>query len=222
MFAGAALAQGTVVVNDPNAPAAGARATAAEKALIEREVLPKARKYWADNDSCREEFGIAGDATGAFTKPKANQRLVFYQFCQTGNGFGNNGLVLFEGGRIVASYVSESGWALELRVLPDVDRNGLDEFLLYYSGGLHQGQGGTGVDVMEFSGSAVKGLGWFQAESFGEDGGDWTLKVTAKPGKTPVFYRQKYVSAPKNKWRPSGKSAVLKLGEAVSAFEELK
>lgn len=51
--------------------------------------------------------------------------------------------------KVISSYVAESGWTLGITVLPDINQNGFDEFALYYSGGMHQGQGGTGVDILE-------------------------------------------------------------------------
>jgi hypothetical protein len=222
VFAAAVFGQQPIVINDPTAKIETAKTNAADEALIKREVLPKARKYWEKNEACTEEFQIAGEAPGAFTKPKAAQRLVFYQFCQTGNGYGNNGLVLLENGRVIGSYVSEGGWAADLKALPDIDQNGLNEFLLYYSGGMHQGQGGTGVDLMEFNAAAVRGLGWFQADSYGEETGDWSMKVSVKTGKTPLFYREKYLSLANDKWKKSGKLAAFKLGKAYSSFTALQ
>lgn len=222
LLAGAAFAQQTVVINEPKQGISPVVINESDKDLIKREVLPKARKYWAKNEACDEDFQIVGQVRGSFTAPKSSQKLFFYQFCQTGNGFGNNGLVLLEGSKIVGSYVSESGWALDLKVLPDIDQNGLNEFLLYYSGGMHQGQGGTGVDLMEFAAaSGVKGLGWFQADSFGEETGDWAYKVSVKTGKTPVFYREKYISK-NDKLQKSGKPAPFKLGKAYSSYTALK
>lgn len=223
LLAGAGFAQQTVVINDPSVKSDAAPVRKDIDDLIKREVLPKVRKYWAKNEACDEDFQIMGEVPGAFSKPKSSQKLIFYQFCQTGNGFGNNGLVLIEGGKIVGSYVSESGWAIDLKVLPDINQNGLNEFLLYYSGGMHQGQGGTGVDLLEFSATTagVKGLGWFQADSYGEETGDWSYKVSVKTGKTPVFYREKYISK-NDKLQKSGKPSAFKLGKAYSSYTALK
>jgi hypothetical protein len=221
LFASAIFAQQTVVINDPTVKSDATPVRTAGNDLIKREVLPKAQKYWAKNEACDVDFQVIGEASGSFSKPKSNQKLVFYQFCQTGNGFGNNGLVLLEGGKIVGSYVSESGWAMDLKVLPDINQNGLNEFLLYYSGGMHQGQGGTGVDLMEFSATDVKGLGWFQSDSYGEETGDWSYKVSVKTGKTPIFYREKYISK-NDKLQKSGKPATFKLGKAYSSYTVLK
>ncbi|HLM01199.1 MAG TPA: hypothetical protein VK400_09075 [Pyrinomonadaceae bacterium] len=220
---GAAFAQTTIVVSDPTKNEKSPTASAAEENLIKRNALPQARKLWAEDETCTEEFEIAGAAKGAFTRAGAKQTLIFYQFCQIGNGFGHNGLVLMENGKIAAHYTSAGGWAIGLKSLPDINQNGLDEFTVFYSGGMHQGQGGTGVDVMEFSSAGtVKGLGWFQADMYGEETGDYGYKVTVKPGKAPVFYREKYISLSDNKWRKSGRIAAFRLGKPYGKFEVLK
>lgn len=181
----------------------------------------KVRKRWVFSESpCEEAFEVSGIIKGAFSKPDSNQTLVFYSFCQTGNGLGNNGLILIENGQLLGNYVTESGWTLGIKVLPDINQNGLNEFALYYSGGMHQGQGGTGVDVMEISANGVKGIGWFNAETFTETT-YFGYKVSVKTGKTPVFYREKYINK-NRKWLKSGKLASFKLEKAYSKFEMLK
>jgi len=222
LFSIAVVGQQTVVLNDPLQDEKSMPPGAASENLIKQQILPKARKYWAENDACEEDFAFIGAADGAFSKPSSKQTLVFYQFCQTGNGFGNNGLVLIENGKILGSYISEGGWALNLKSLPDINQNGRNEFLLYYSGGIHQGASGTGADVMEFSGTDIRGIGWFQADSFNDEDENFGYKVTAKSGKTPVFYREKYISTGDNKWKKSGKLVVFKLGETYGKFTVLK
>jgi len=217
-----AFGQQPVIINNPSDDEKPNQISASTESLIKRQVLPKARKHWAANDACEEDFALNGAATGAFSKPNSKQTLVFYQFCQTGNGFGNNGLVLIESGVIVGSYVSEGGWALNIKILPDINQNGTNEFLVYYSGGMHQGASGTGVDVMEFSGTNLRGIGWFQADSFNDEDESFGYKVTAKSGKTPVFYREKHISTGDNKWKKSGKSAVFKLDKTYGKFTALK
>ena len=217
----AIFAQQTIVINEPDAKVAPLVMNTAEIDLIKSKILPKVRKHWANNESCDEKFEITSRVRGAFSAPNSTQELVLFEFCQTGNGFGNNGLILIEGGKIIGSYVSEGGWAIDLESLPDINQNGLNEFLVYYSGGLHQGEGGTGVDLMEFSAAGVKGLGWFQSDSFGEETGDWSYKVSVKKGKTPVFYREKYISK-NDKFQKSGKIAAFKLGKNVADFTTLK
>jgi hypothetical protein len=213
--------QQTVVINDPTISPQEAKLSPADEKLIKTQVFPKLRKKWVSADSaCTEEFTPAGVVKGAFSQPNSNQTLVFYSFCQTGNGLGNNGLTLIENGKIIRNYVAESGWNVDLKVLPDINQNGLNEFALYYSGGMHQGQGGTGVDVMEFTASGLKGIGWFNAETFTETS-DFSYKVSVKTGKTPVFYREKYINK-NDKWRKSGQTASFKLSKIYSNFEVLK
>lgn len=217
-----AFGQQQLVINNPSDEETPKLISTATESLIKRQVLPKARKHYAANDACDEDFVIMGEVKGAFTKANSNQTLVFYQFCQTGNGFGNNGLVLIENGKVTRNYVSEGGWALNLRSLPDVNQNGLNEFLVYYSGGIHQGASGTGADIMEFSAGGLKGLGWFQADSFNDEDENFAYKVSVKPGKTPIFYREKYISTADEKWRKSGKSAKFALGKTYGKFSVLK
>ena len=220
-FSAATFAQQNIVINNPTVEEKPAIFTDAEENLIVERVLPKARKHWGSDAVCTEEFQITGKADGAFTKAGAQQTLLFYQFCQVGNGFGYNGLVLVENNKIVGSYISEGGWAGKAKTLPDINRNGLDEFALYYSGGMHQGAGGIGVDVMEFSAAAIKPLGWFQSDGFTEEDST-AYKVSVKPGKVPVFYREKYDGVGENKWKKVGKIVAFRLEKAYAAFSPLK
>lgn len=213
--------QQTVVINDPNIELKSEEISPADETLIKEQVLPKVRQKWVSSDSvCEEAFESAGVVKGSFSKPDSNQTLVFYSFCQTGNGLGNNGLALIENGKVIGSYVAESGWTLGIKVLPDINQNGLNEFLLYWSGGMHQGQGGTGVDLMELSAGGVKGMGWFNAETYTETT-YFGYKVTVKPGKAPVFYRERYNNK-KEKWIKAGKLTIFKLGQGYGKFETLK
>lgn len=219
-LAATGFAQQNIVINNPTVDEKPAVYTDAEDDLIKNRVLPKVRKLMPEN-VCTEEFQIMGKADGAFTKPGAAQTILFYQFCQIGNGLGHNGVVLIENNKIIGSYTSDGGWANGAKSLPDINQNGLDEFALYYSGGMHQGAGGTGADVMEFSASGIKPVGWFQASSFTEDD-SFGYKVSVKPGKTPIFYREKYVSVGETKWKKSGKIVPFKLEKAFGKFTALK
>ncbi|MGH9820674.1 MAG: hypothetical protein ACRD43_10940, partial [Pyrinomonadaceae bacterium] len=88
----------------------------------------------------------------------------------------------------------------------------------YYSGGMHQGSGGTGVDIMEFSNRGVKGIGWFQAESFTERT-NAVYKVTVRPGAVPAFFKEKWVANSAGKYRKVGKVLPFKLSAAIGKFE---
>jgi hypothetical protein len=216
-----AHAQGAVVINElkPSEDPAKVVLTTTEQQLMDTAVLPKARKILAA-DGCEEFIDIASRVQGSFTKTGSKQTLIFYQFCQTGNGFGSAGVAVIERTRVVGNFVSQSsGWTQEARTLPDINQNGIDEVALYYSGGMHQGAGGTGVEIMEVSGGVLKGIGWFQAEGFSETGPVFGYKVTVTPAKLPMYFRQKYIQNSKGKWGQPGKIVPLKLGKVNSEFE---
>ena len=217
----AVFGQVTVVVNDPTKTAAEIKLSTVDETIFNRDALPRVRRQIA-TDVCTESAEVAGGVSGAFTKGGPKQTLVFYQFCQTGNGLGWVGLVLIEDGKVIGNYISDGGWSANIGVVPDINQNGLNEFTLAYSGGMHQGQGGTGVDLMEFSGGHPKGIGWYKAEEYADTQATTVWKLTAKPGKTPIFYRQKYFSGEGEKWRRVGGNLAFKLGKAYSKFEAVK
>ena len=216
----AVFSQSTIVINTPGEETAKAELSIAEKRLMDRTILPKARKRLS-GEACEESVEIAGIVHGTFIRAGAVQTLVFYQFCQTGNGLGSVGVAVFEGNRVVANLLSEeSSQSVGAKVLPDINQNGLNEVALYYSGGTHQGSGGTGVDIMEFSGTALKGIGWFQAYRFTEKS-SFSFKVSAKPGTPPQFFSEKW-SSYKGKYRRVGGAVPLKLKPVFGKFEAVK
>ncbi|MEJ7848748.1 MAG: hypothetical protein WKF92_11740 [Pyrinomonadaceae bacterium] len=195
--------------------------TDAEEKLVMAKVVPMARIRWKDTGGCdeAENFNITGAASGAFTRKAARQRAILYELCQTGNGFANNGLVIIEAGKIVAHFVSEGGWNLNVISLPDIIKNGFDELAIETSGGMHQGYSGTSVTMLEVSASAGKELGWFLAytnECENSEPGEYcdrSYKITAQPAAAPVFYQQKYDNAGTDeitKWVVSGKRTAIK------------
>ena len=195
-----------VVVHDPTTEKE-AKMTVAEQKIFDRDALPAVKKM-LDSDTCGESLQGAGVARGAFTAPGKRQSLIFYEYCQTGNGFGWNGLVLIEGDKVVGNFVSEGGWGVSIGPVADINQNGILEFTLAYSGGLHQGIGGTGVDLMEFSNGLPTGIGWYKAEEFGPTEASKSWKLTAKPGKTPVYYKQKFFSGEGKSLEPSARASL--------------
>lgn len=216
-----AAGQAPFAINVPGVDTTPEKVSAADNALINRSALPKVRRKLV-SDICEESFEPAGVVRGSFSKPNSDQRLVFYQFCQTGNGLGQVGLILIENDKVVGNYVADVGWTVGVTSLPDINRNGLNEAALYYSGGMHQGAGGTGVDIVELSPAGVKGIGWFQAEGFSETGPTVGYRVTAKPGGTPQFFREKYTQASNGKWKRTGRVTPFHLQAAISKFVAVK
>ena len=215
------FAQSTVIINLPNQSPVKSTLNASEQKIMDKNILPRVRKKLV-GDACEESIDVAGVVHGAFTRAGTDQTLIFYQFCQTGNGLGSTGVALLENGKAIGSWVSaESGWTVDAKLLPDIDQNGLNEVAFYYSGGMHQGEGGTGVDIMEFTGGALKGIGWFQAEGFTEKT-DNAYKVTVRPGRTPAFFREKWVANSAGKYRKVGNPLPLKLKPVFGSFEAIK
>src|SRR4030095_13415202 len=103
--------------------------------------------------------------------------------------FGIVGLVLIENGKVVGRFASDGGWSINIGLVPEINQDGLNEVTLAYSASLHQGQGGVGVDIIEFSGGAPAGLGWYKSESFDNTEAPTAWGPTAKPGKTAIYYR---------------------------------
>lgn len=221
LIASLSYGQATVVIVDPTVPGKQSKMTDSEQKLFDRVALPKFKAKYQD-EGCAVEPEIAGVVDGAFTKTGARQRLVFFQVCQTGNGLGIVGLAVIEDAKIVSTFGSNSGWSLDAGVLPDINGNGLDEFTLSYGGGMHQGEGGTGVDIMEFAAGRPKGLGWFKSEQFTDTEAVNVWRVTAKPGAAPEYFKQKFAAAGENKWRRVGASGPLRLTKAYAAFEVVK
>jgi hypothetical protein len=218
VFAVCGRAQSAIVINDPTAKAMPAKLAASETRLMERSDLPPERKLLV-SDLCEEEYEVANSTKGAFTQPGARQTVVFYQFCQTGNGLGSVGVAILESGKVIGNYVAaEGGWTVDVRNLPDINDNGLDEIALYFSGGMHQGAGGTGVEVMEFSPAGLRSLGWFQAESFSDSGPSVGYRITARKARTPTFTRQKLTSKNDKTWRSAGRPTPFRLSKPITKF----
>lgn len=211
---------GIVVVHDPTKPAAKTKMTPGEETAFDRALVPVRRAI--KSEVCSESVDISGIVHGAFSRTDAVQTLVFYQYCQTGNGFGEAGLVLIENDNAIDNFIADAGWTLDIGRVADVNKNGLDEFTLAYSGGLHQGQGGAGVDLMEFANGMPAGLGWYKSEEYNDTQVSSSWKLTAKSGPTPVFYRQKFTSRDGTKWRAVGAASAFKLGSTYSKFEVVK
>ncbi|MBV6494909.1 MAG: hypothetical protein DYH05_02790 [Acidobacteria bacterium ACB1] len=214
-----------MVVHDPTLPAKGGEDEPPKSIakLYETKILPPVAKKLV-SDSCANAPSYTGAVEGSFTKAGAKQTAVFYQFCETGNGLGWVGLAIIEKGKVVSSFVQDSGWAFSIGKVADVNRNGLDEIALEFGGGMHQGEGGTGVSIYEFKNEKPVELGWYQSSKITDTEATTAWVLTAKPGKTPVFYSQKYLSTSNDKWRRSGANKVYRLKKLDGAndFEEVK
>jgi hypothetical protein len=215
-------AQTLIVINDPTIEAPKIQLSDREQAIFEKSIVPEG-KAKLDDGVCDEPAPlVTGRAEGSFTRAGSRQTLFFYQYCQTGNGLGSVGVAIVDNEKVVAHFAAaEGGWSDRAVAIADYNQNGLDEIALYYNGGMHQGAGGTGVDVMEVSNGALKGLGWFQAEEYTETSPVMGYKFVVKVAKPPAFTREKYVQNAAGKWRKAGAPLTIKLKPAVVVFENV-
>lgn len=231
--AGTVFGQGTAVLYDPLAKAPEADPQPADERLVREHLLPKAVRHWESGEMCSgDQLNLIGSVDGAFTRPDAKQRVIVYELCQTGNGFANNGIGVFENGRVVAHFVEEGGWHLEVRKAPDLNRNGRAELILETGGGMHQGYTGSSVTVLEIGETEVADLGTYLAytnecENYAPGKYcDRSYKLTASAGPQPSFFAQKFVNRgteSRPKWIASGKPLAAKpIAETAVKFTLIK
>lgn len=130
----------------------GKAESAAVKAEVRRRSQEKFLKKRLDglvSGNFDEAFEIRGMAKGSFTRAGAAQQAVLYRYSYT------NGVVVLEGGKVVAHYSGDPGdYALFVAIFsaPDVNGNGLSEMILlrnvedtpdiyayFYDSGAYQG-----------------------------------------------------------------------------------
>jgi hypothetical protein len=223
LFNGAvnAHAQSLRAIYDGRGGAGISQASEADVQLIKRDALPKARQLWRNNEACREGFEVVDVATGSFTKPKAAQRAVLYRFCVTGHNFAHNGIAIIEDGSIVAHVLYEGGEDSSIKAIADIDNNGLSE-IVRGNGATNQGYTILVAILIEISPSGVKKLGI--ADVYEDDCGAKepcttnAYKISAKPGRAPVFYREAYRGRGKS-WIKAGATARYSLRKDESSYQ---
>lgn len=209
-----------VVLYDPLAKLPEANHSPADEQLVKDKLVPKAAQRWKEYESCNvENLSIVGAVDGSFTRAGAKQRAIVYEVCQTGNGWANNGVAIIENGNVVASFVEEGGWNLEVSKAPDLNKNGRDELVIETGGGMHQGYTGSSITIVELSESAAVELGVYlvytnECENPAPNKYcERSYKITASAAATPVFFAQKYANRgteEKPRWVASGKAAAAK------------
>ena len=221
LLAGSGIsAQGPVVIYDPLRKAPETNFTAADEQIVETMIVPKIKTKWSGDTNCDgSNLTVIGAAYGAFTRKAAAQRAILYEMCQTGTGFANNGIAIVENENVVANFIAEGGWNVDILRIADIDGNGYDEIAIETGGGMHQGYTGSSTSVIEVSETIIKSLGTFltysnECESLKPDEYcDRSYKITARPGKKPSFLSQKYINKgddEKPKWVASGKARAAK------------
>jgi hypothetical protein len=180
----------------------------ADEKIIEREILPAGRKYWQDSKSlpdypggvssyCAHDFSVIGLAEGSFTKPRAKERAILYQYCATGHNFALNGVAVLDGGAVVGHIVYRGGWNSAIFALPPFDGSARSEMLIV-TGGINCGELWGVISIVRLSEKGVIKIG--HAHTYTDDCGAGLDGATAykwyvKPGAVPVFYREAFTRA---------------------------
>jgi hypothetical protein len=224
---GAVFGQETLTVFDSRKNSTGEKTPPAIANLVRRAALSKLKKL-ISSDNCAPQFEVTGTAQGAFTRKLAQQTAVLYEYCQYANGFAYNGIAIVENQKIILHYFFNGSWLMSFKSLPDINQNGLNEMLIEASGGMHQGFYGTGIDILEISQNRIKGIGSAQTSSNeceeGESGEECPreYKIFAKPGKTPVFFRERYNLIDSEKLVKVGQRKIFSLTRSNEKYEIIK
>jgi hypothetical protein len=196
-----------------------------QKALIKTDILAAAGLYWKSRgeDCDPGEFRILDGAEGSFTRPNAKQKGILYEYCESGHNFAEDGIVVFEGDRVVAHIVYEGGWGGGLQSVPDIDGSGQSRILIV-GGGTNMGENGQTASMIELSEKGVKNFG--STETYHDDCGvsetvdpepkEAAYKIFARKGTAPVFYRETFTGecAQMEKWAKSGALEQITLDDA--------
>lgn len=225
-----------------------AKASQSAAELIKKEIrgreqaiknLAKDREFKCDEDDAQENLAnenllanldVRGGFQGAFTKPKSSQKIYSYQICWSDGGkyaTALGGIIVVEKQSVVSHFAFAKASGIDfLRVLPDINRNGFSEIALGFAGasGLRIWRS---MEIVEIGAGKVMSFGEAQTYETTDDEA-LALKVSAKAGKTPVFYHEIYsdnADDDKANWKLKEKSKPFSLervnAESSFRFENL-
>jgi len=197
-----ALAQNAKPIFDGRLTLTPTKLSSSEEKLMKDKVVPAARKSWHERERDQEcGTGFASTPTdiaaGSFTKPKADQKAILYQYCEVGHDMTLNGIAVIENGQVVAHVVYEGGGDHAIGALPDINGNGLSEILLA-AGGTNQGITWGSISIIELGGTEVTQFG--RTETLSDECGraddknakTKAYRISVKAGPSPAFYREVY------------------------------
>ncbi len=178
---------------------------------------------------------VEGLAEGSFTKPKSAQVVYLYRKCTDDTmkypGF-ISVLIITQGEEVVAHFVYADvfGGFTSLKILPDINRNGLSEIVLRSS--LGYGYYTDSIDIYEFGANNPVSLGGTKIftnlpDNGKEDESKTAYRITVQTDKSPVFFRETYQrKSDREKWQLQTKESIFSLGKsntpAQSGFKLLK
>lgn len=174
---------------------------------------------------------VEGIAEGSFTKPKSSQVVYLYRKCANDMvkypGY-ISGLIITESEEVIAHFVYAdifSGFT-SLKILPDINRNGLSEMVLESSFGY--GYYANSVDLYEFGEKNPVSLGGTKifinsSENGEENQSETAYKITVQADKSPVFFREIYQRKfDPEKWQLQAEASVFFLDKGNTAENNFK
>ncbi len=173
--------------------------TKAEQALVKRKVLTRAKDFW----QCDSEFEVCGKTEGFFTSRRAKQTAFLYRYNSTGHNFANDGIAVFENGKLVGHFAYQGGWEYGIICLPDLDGDGLNEIALE-GGFTNMGESTSTVFLYSLNPKKRRRLATILTSDYvesppAEKPKETAYQLFAIDGKNPRFETQQYEHVNK-KW----------------------
>lgn len=200
--------------------------------------LAKSKDFKCDEDDAEESLAnenvtanlsIYSILEGSFTKPKTSQKAYFYQVCWSDGGkyaTALGGIIFAEKEKVVShfAYANVSGFN-NIRVLPDINRNGRSEISLKFTSWISGLLFSNSISLFEIDLNEIKYLG--ETTVYAQtDEGTSAYKISAKAGKTPVFYQEIYIDTldddDKTNWQIKEKSKQFALEKTKNGFDFVK
>lgn len=247
IFSSSIFAQSDLIkVADGREEIESPKASESETEFVEKEVkakeqaikdYAKRKEFKCDEDDAKlnlsnenvtANLSIDAVLKGSFTKPKSSQKAFFYQICWSDGGkyaTSLGGIIVVEDQKTVAHFVyaDVSGFDT-IRVLPDINRNGLSEVVLRFTSKIDGLMIGRSIALFEIGADKITNLGETETYNMLEDE-TLAYKTVVKAGKTPVFYQEIYTDIPdaeKENWRIKEKLKRFTLDQPEKSFEFVK
>lgn len=239
-FAQTEPAIGSIEVFDGRAFPENPKATGIEEQLIKKEVraqeskiknIAQSKEFECDQDDLKENasnadvlsnLNIYGVLEGAFTKPKSLQKAFLYQICWSDGGkyaTALGGIVIVEKEKIVSHFVYSNVSGFDnIRVLPDINRNGLSEVVLRFTSHVDGFFFSRSIALYEFDSDKPQQLGEAETDAKTTEGLR-AYKIFVKAGETPSFYREAYVNDSEENWQIKEKAERFSLEKVENELE---
>ena len=174
---------------------------------------------------------ILSSAVGSFTKPKVEQTAYLYilYFCHEDKKpheefFDSiGGIVIVENSRIVANFVYAGSELSQIKALPDINQNGLSEFILAH--------GYNDIEIAEIVENKVDFFGNIKEVHRRVPGmhefpsWDYYKKIYVLSGKNPEFFQESYSRKDSDEWKlskPPEKISLNSSGDWARLFRLVK